>query len=1097
MHRFIPCRRLCSTLVKRGARRIIALAIVLGFVGLIFSNPIARAAPTDPQNTLSLLLTADTEGHVDPCVQCPMHAGDGGLARRATAVAQARSVSPRPLLLDAGNSLFGSDSFESDGKVIATAYNALQYDAVNLSYRDFHSGKARTLELIQSSKANFLSANLVDEATGNLLALPFIVKDSGGSKVALIGLTLPPAGVAQLPHMKRQLAGITFRAPADALAEWLPKARAESPRIILLYYGPVAALREIRARFGKQLMAICVGGIGDDQLPSDTLTPMLRAEEHGRSMTSVQISGDDKPKLIVARIPLDPSVALDPDMLKTLAPFDPPSESLFVTSASQPSMTATKRFTPPSTTQAAIVAATQSTVAVTQSTVTATQTPSAEKPMRPPVVVSTAEIPTPTEGTAADAPKRVTAKQPRIPLGLSGVGLKSERVNAAIEHGRDFLWAHLQAQHAKYKVNTLVDGGPDLLSALALVHAGAPQKYPEFDAQLRAYLTKFDPRTTQLGTYESGLFCMLIEAYGDPVFLPKLRDTARYLLELQGAEGTWGYGYSIPSTIYGPVSLGNGKALQVFGGTPLEGSNPGVDVLDRLTDYGKNHDGDNSVSQFALLGLQAASRWHVLAAPETWKRNLAAYRARQCEDGGWDYLNKGATGYGSMTCAGICALAIDRYETGEKEATVDEQLERGLAWLDRNFSVSTNPANGTNHLYYYLYSLERVGRILDTEFIGSHEWYPLGARFLVDNQKPNGKWVELTDDEDPRLATSFALLFLTRATATLTPDIARNGSGELRTSLSTAPPARLYIILDASGSMLDEMDGRLKFDVARDAVSAMLNVLPAHAQAALRVYGHRKRSIEAGADDDTELLIPMGEYDPVKFNLTLKSLRSRGKTPMALSLTQAANDIGGSVEPTTLVLLTDGGEDTMPRRDPVRAAAEFTKFPNVTIHIIGFDVNQEDWNTQLREMAAASAAQYWPAPRGDDLNRAMRAALLGDPDYFAVIDAAGKEVHRGKFGDAKRLPEGRYELVTPFAGKEFRQPFWINTNAITAVGFDAAHTAHDTTAKTAVASPESKGTSAEKIPAPASSLVKRFCIKCGKPLRPAAAFCTECGTKVR
>ena len=1053
-----------------------------------FLNAEAEALPSVPVGTLVILLTADGEGHIEPCSACPTGVGEGGLARRASLIAKLHRENRSLRLLDAGNALFGGDSAASKGKVIALAYETLGYDAVNISYRDFRHGRDSTVSLLKEAKFDALSANILDDKNGRLLFKPYKVSEVSEHKIAIIGVTESPAGLEFLPHLKEQLTGVRILPPLEALAEWIPKAKSESGQIVLLYYGSAAGLRAVQDKFGSDLAAICVGGIRPDQLPADAKMLVVGAELHGKSVALAELGV--KPSA-ATQIAVSPDLPSDEAMGKLLAAYNSSSDLPAGFPAAVAPATAPNRA-----------------VGVTDKPPTTEATAISTKPMSGVTATAPSSGGTPAIGTAAitpsipgianrDAVKRVAAKQPHIPRGLGGVGLTGEQVDAAIEKSRDFLWAHLQAQHAKNKVRTLVDGGPDLLSALALVHAGAPQKYPVFDAQLRAYLTKFDPRTTQLGTYESGLFCMLIEAYGDPVFLPKLRDTARYLLELQGAEGTWGYGYSIPSTIYGPVSLGNGKALQVFGGTPLEGSNPGVDVLDRLTDYGKNHDGDNSVSQFALLGLQAASRWHVLAAPETWKRNLAAYRARQCEDGGWDYLNKGATGYGSMTCAGICALAIDRYETGEKEATVDEQLERGLAWLDRNFSVSTNPANGTNHLYYYLYSLERVGRILDTEFVGSHEWYPLGARFLVDNQKPNGKWVELTDDEDPRLATSFALLFLTRATATLTPDIARNGSGELRTSLSTAPPARLYIILDASGSMLDEMDGRLKFDVARDAVSAMLNVLPAHAQAALRVYGHRKRSIEAGADDDTELLIPMGEYDPVKFNLTLKSLRSRGKTPMALSLTQAANDIGGSVEPTTLVLLTDGGEDTMPRRDPVRAAAEFTKFPNVTIHIIGFDVNQEDWNTQLREMATASAAQYWPAPRGDDLNRAMRAALLGDPDYFAVIDAAGKEVHRGKFGDAKRLPEGRYELVTPFAGKEFRQPFWINTNAITAVGFDAAHTAHDTTAKTAVASPESKGTSAEKIPAPASSLVKRFCIKCGKPLRPAAAFCTECGTKVR
>src|SRR3712207_7148123 len=57
----------------------------------------------------------------------------------------------------------------------------------------------------------------------------------------------------------------------------------------------------------------------------------------------------------------------------------------------------------------------------------------------------------------------------------------------------------------------------------------------------------------------------------------------------------------------------------------------------------------------------------------------------------------------------------------------DEGIERGLAWLAAHFSVKENPPNQSWH-YYYLYALERVGRILDTEFIGPHEWYPLGDR---------------------------------------------------------------------------------------------------------------------------------------------------------------------------------------------------------------------------------------------------------------------------------------------------------------------------------------------------------------------------------
>ena len=85
---------------------------------------------------ISLVLTADTEGQVEPCRDCPGQPGLGGLARRATLIAQLRQAYPSLLLVDAGNALFGAESLESQGRVIMAAYQALGYDAINLSYRD-------------------------------------------------------------------------------------------------------------------------------------------------------------------------------------------------------------------------------------------------------------------------------------------------------------------------------------------------------------------------------------------------------------------------------------------------------------------------------------------------------------------------------------------------------------------------------------------------------------------------------------------------------------------------------------------------------------------------------------------------------------------------------------------------------------------------------------------------------------------------------------------------------------------------------------------------------------------------------------------------
>lgn len=689
---------------------------------------------------------------------------------------------------------------------------------------------------------------------------------------------------------------------------------------------------------------------------------------------------------------------------------------------------------------------------------------------------------------------RLTAHPALRPAGLAGVGLSADQVNHAIESGRDFLWAQLKADLAKTSRRFGSDQN-DALEALALVHAGAHLKYPEFDGILRDYLTRLDLIHENIGTYQLGIVGMLIGDYADPIFYSKMRVLNRSLVEQQLAGGSWHYGRLVEATAFD--DLNTGPALSVEGGVPLDDPTSAQAVMNRLLPFEKHEPGDNSTSQFAMLGLRAAARVRVRSAPEVWQRSLRAFHtSRVGTTGGWGYEIGDSGAYGSMTCAGLCSVAIARFELGEKDPAADPDIETGLAWLDAHFSVSANPERGT-YLYYYLYSLERVGRILDTEFIGSHEWYPLGAKFLVGSQQKDGSWVE-PPDQDPRQPTSFALLFLTRATQTLNVELKRGGQGQVTTTVATPPPARLYVILDASGSMLDDIGGRQKFDIARDAVSEMLAGMPETAEVAVRVYGHRKRSLEPAADEDTALEYPMAKIDRPKLKELLGRLRPRGKTPLALSLQQAKDDLASlSGQPVTVVLLTDGGEDTLPRRDPVKAAKALGAVGGVTFQIIGFDINQADWGQQLRAMSDAGGGHYWPAARAGMLARELRAAVFGIPADFTLYDDSKRLVGGGEFGTAKTVPEGKYLLKTEFAGQEFSTDLWVNTGAATGVVFDASRM-KGKPAPAAASTPPVAGGGAPATTGPpaAAPATPHFCTHCGHPLPTGAKFCPSCGQPV-
>ena len=60
----------------------------------------------------------------------------------------------------------------------------------------------------------------------------------------------------------------------------------------------------------------------------------------------------------------------------------------------------------------------------------------------------------------------------------------------------------------------------------------------------------------------------------------------------------------------------------------------------------------------------------------------------------------------------------------------------------------------------FLWCLERVAVIYDLKTIGDKDWYAWGSQVILENQRPDGSWIDAHGDV---CDTCFALLFLTRA----------------------------------------------------------------------------------------------------------------------------------------------------------------------------------------------------------------------------------------------------------------------------------------------------------------------------------------------
>jgi len=190
-------------------------------------------------------------------------------------------------------------------------------------------------------------------------------------------------------------------------------------------------------------------------------------------------------------------------------------------------------------------------------------------------------------------------------------------------------------------------------------------------------------------------------------------------------------------------------------------------------------------------------------------------------------------------------------------------------------------------------------------------------------------------------------------------------------SKSCADTTNVMILLDASGSMAEMIEGRCKIEIAKEAIESVLYQLPPGVRIGLRVYGHLSPKEQHNCLD-SRLEIPLDFVDSGAYAQALKPLRPRGYTPLAYSLEQAKNDFGVRGR-NVIICVTDGIETC--GGDPCAVADSLRKSHlSVVIHVVGFDVGDADREI-LMCIPENSGGSYFSAQNPEQLKRVLHEAL--------------------------------------------------------------------------------------------------------------------------
>ena len=262
-------------------------------------------------------------------------------------------------------------------------------------------------------------------------------------------------------------------------------------------------------------------------------------------------------------------------------------------------------------------------------------------------------------------------------------------------------------------------------------------------------------------------------------------------------------------------------------------------------------------------------------------------------------------------------------------------------------------------------------------------------------------------------------------------------------ALARADSVNVELIIDASGSMKQRMEGKTKMAIAKEVILGLAADLPGDAQVAVRTYGnHRKDDCS-----DVSLLTSFGKNHPSRYHDEVNALTPVGKTPISASLEAAGRDFAGREGQHNVIILVSDGEETC-HADPCAAAkALHDAGVRLTVNVIGFDVGTKE-RQQLECIARVSGGKYYDAANASEFkvaasevtehiasaptapaatennllapNQGGELLFAPDPSWTNMVNGSGKGVvaHQGNegifgFKDGEAATFSKFEIRIP------------------------------------------------------------------------------------
>jgi hypothetical protein len=266
-------------------------------------------------------------------------------------------------------------------------------------------------------------------------------------------------------------------------------------------------------------------------------------------------------------------------------------------------------------------------------------------------------------------------------------------------------------------------GATTALAVQALLLAGEPPDSPVIQKAIIA-LAKTKIEKTYAVSCRAMAYSLLVNRY--PELRPRLAADVSWFVRNQLGNGMWPYGSE---------------------------------------ERAKNGRGDNSLTQFAVIGLRDASLAGIEVPESVWVRLLKHYQTSQNLDGGWSYIPipkepvkpkdpknpppvvdpKEVVSGVTVTAPSLASLMIVQDELAKTggcpcadgrssgSRVQEKYVDAGIKWLADYFDGKIRGGESESGQWqcYFYYGLQRAGQASGLKTFGKHDWYARGVSAML------------------------------------------------------------------------------------------------------------------------------------------------------------------------------------------------------------------------------------------------------------------------------------------------------------------------------------------------------------------------------